>query len=139
MLSLFILGWCSISVNFDWAMMDTFVNRISYLYANCRSDIEWLQEVMTPETIADMDQTCAASIIAITKIKEELEQLKWKVWNNALISGLISKINELLDKLENSRNQIINMYNANILQWSLDNLLDWMMTEEELSNWLWND
>jgi hypothetical protein len=31
---------------------------------------------MTPETIESMDQTCAASIKAITKIKGKIEKLK---------------------------------------------------------------
>lgn len=130
--------WCSVSVDFDGVMIDRFINKISYLYANCWSDIEWLQEVMTPESIQSMDQTCVASIKAITKIKDKLEKMKWKIWNSVVVSNLLLKVNEILASLETSRNQIVNLYNTNNLSESFDSVFWLMKTEDEVSNWLEN-
>lgn len=132
------IGWCSVSVDFDGVMIDRFVNKISYLYANCWSDIEWLQEIMTPESIQSMDQTCVASIKAITKIKDKLEKMKWKIWNSAVVSNLLLKVNEILESLEASKNQIVDLYNTNKLSESFDNVFWLMKTEEEVNNWLEN-
>lgn len=132
------IWWCSVSVDFDGAIIDRFINKISYLYANCWSDIEWLQEVMTPETIQSMDQTCVASIKAITKIKEKLEKMKWKIWNSAVVSNLLLKVNEILNSLEMSKNQIVDLYNTNKLSESFDNVFWIMKTEEEVNDWLEN-
>jgi len=137
LLSVFVfLWWCSISVDFDGAMIDRFINKISYLYANCWNDIEWLQEVMTPETVQSMDQTCVASIKAITKIKDKLEKMKWRIWNNVVVSNLLLKVNEILTSLEVSKNQIVDLYNTNRLSESFDSVFSVMKTDEEISDWL---
>ena len=129
-----IVAWCSITFDFDGAMIERFTNRISYLYANCRSDIEWLQETMTPETIESMDQTCVASIKAITKIKWKIEKLKWKIWESEVLNQLLAKIDEILNSLQTSKDRIkeyssnvdisglVNQMNADNLIGSLENL-----------------
>ena len=129
-----IFAWCSVTFDFDGAMIERFTNKISYLYANCRSDIEWLQETMTPETIESMDQTCAASIKAITKIKGKIEKLKWRIWENEALNKLLAKIDEILNSLQNSKDQIknyssnidisglVNQVNKENLIWSLESL-----------------
>ena len=129
-----IVAWCSVTFDFDGAMIERFTNRISYLYANCRSDIEWLQETMTPETIESMDQTCVASIKAITKIKWKIEKLKWKIWESEVLNQLLAKIDEILNSLQTSKDRIkeyssnvdisglVNQMNADNLIGSLENL-----------------
>lgn len=129
-----IVAWCSITFDFDGAMIERFTNRISYLYANCRSDIEWLQETMTPETIESMDQTCVASIKAITKIKWKIEKLKWKIWENEAINKLLAKIDEILNSLQTSKDRIkeyssnvdisglVNQMDADNLIWGLEKI-----------------
>jgi hypothetical protein len=85
-----------------------------------------------------MDQTCVASIKAITKIKDKLEKMKWKIWNSVVVSNLLLKVNEILDSLEVSRNQIVNLYNTNNLSESFDSVFWLMKTEDEISDWLEN-
>ena len=80
-----VLVGCSVTVDFDGVMLERFTNRIAYLYNNCRSDIEWLQETMTPETIESMDQTCVASIKAITKVRWKIEKLKTRIWDSEIV------------------------------------------------------
>ena len=129
-----VVAWCSVTFDFDWAMIERFVDKVSYLYASCRSDIEWLQETMTPESIQSMDQTCAASIKAITKIKGKIEKLKWRIWENEALNKLLAKIDEILNTLQNSKDQIknyssnidisglVNQVNKENLIWSLESL-----------------
>ena len=108
-----IIAGCSVTFDFDGAMIERFTNKISYLYANCRSDIEWLQETMTPETIESMDQTCVASIKAITKIRWKIEKLKWKIgkpiisknrWNNKFFAKFKGSNQKLFFKRKYFRN-----------------------------------
>ena len=129
-----IIAGCSVTFDFDGAMIERFTNKISYLYANCWSDIEWLQETMTPETIESMDQTCVASIKAITKIKWKIEKLKWKIWESEVLNQLLAKIDEILNSLQTSKDRIkeyssnvdisglVNQMNADNLIGSLENL-----------------
>ena len=129
-----IIAGCSVTFDFDGAMIERFTNKISYLYANCRSDIEWLQETMTPETIESMDQTCVASIKAITKIKWKIEKIKWKIWESEILNQLLAKIDEILNSLQTSKDRIkqyssnvdisglVNQMNADNLIGSLENL-----------------
>ena len=105
-----VVAWCSVTFDFDWAMIERFVDKISYLYASCWSDIEWLQENMTPETMESMDQTCVASIKAITKIRNKIEKLKWKIWENETINNILAKIDEIINTLQNSKDQITALY-----------------------------
>ena len=133
LIALLVAG-CSVTFDFDGAMIERFTNKISYLYANCWSDIEWLQETMTPETIQNMDQTCAASIKAITKIKGKIEKLKWRIWESEALNKLLAKIDEILNSLQNSKDQIknyssnidisglVNQVNKENLIWSLESL-----------------
>ena len=128
------LAWCSITFDFDGAIIERFTNKISYLYANCRSDIEWLQETMTPETIESMDQTCVASIKAITNIKWKIEKIKWKIWESEILNQLLAKIDEILNSLQTSKDRIkeyspnvdiswlVNQMNTDNLIWGLENL-----------------
>lgn len=127
------LSWCSITFDFDWAMIERFTNKISYLYANCRSDIEWLQEVMTPETIESMDQTCVASIKAITKIKWKIEKLKWRFWDSEVLSELLVNVDELTNSLQKSKDQIKN-YSSNVDISGLVNQMNWDKLVENLEN-----
>lgn len=108
-----LVAWCSITFDFDGAMIERFTNKIAYLYANCWSDIEWLQETMTPETIESMDQTCVASIKAITKIKWKIEKLKWRIWESEAMNKLLAKIDEIINSLQNSKDKI-KEYSSNI-------------------------
>ena len=129
-----IIAGCSVTFDFDWAMIERFTNKISYLYANCWSDIEWLQETMTPETIESMDQTCVASIKAITKIKWKIEKLKWKIWESEALNRLLAKIDEILNSLQTSKDKIkeyssgvdisglLDQMNADNLIWGLEKL-----------------
>lgn len=119
---IFIAG-CSITINFDWAMIERFTNKISYLYASCRSDIEELQENMTPENIQSMDQTCVASIKAITKIKWKIEKLKWRIWENETINKILAKIDEIINTLQNSKDKISNFY-ENDVKTDISNLVN---------------
>jgi len=129
-ISLLIAG-CTVTFDFDGAMIERFTNRISYLYANCWSDIEWLQETMTPETIESMDQTCVASIKAITKIKWKIEKLKWKIWESDILNQLLAKIDEILNSLQTSKDQI-KQYSWNIdISW-LVNQMSWNNLIESL-------
>jgi len=129
-----LVAGCSVTFDFDGAMLERFTNKISYLYANCRSDIEWLQETMTPETIESMDQTCVASIKAITKIKWKIEKLKWRIWESEALNNLLAKIDEIINSLQNSKDKIkkyssnidlsglVNQVNEENLIWSLESL-----------------
>lgn len=131
-----IVSWCSITFDFDWAMIERFVDKISYLYANCWSDIEWLQENMTPEAMESMDKTCVASIKAITKIKNRIEKLKWKIWENEIINNILAKIDEIINNLQNSKDKIINSY-VNKPDSDLSNLIkqmNWDDLIESLEN-----
>lgn len=129
-----IIAWCSITFDFDWAMIERFTNKIAYLYANCWSDIEWLQETMTPETIESMDQTCVASIKAITKIKWKIEKLKWRIWESEAMNKLLAKIDEIINSLQTSKDRIkeyssgvdisglVEQMNMDNLVWGLEKL-----------------
>lgn len=110
---------CSISIDFDGAMIERFTDKIAYLYANCWSDIEWLQEVMTPETIKTMDQTCVASIKAITKIKSKIQKLKNMVGESEILNQILAKVDEIINSLQDSKNQIINMNDYNDMDMSM--------------------
>jgi hypothetical protein len=106
-------------------MLERFTNKIAYLYNNCRSDIEWLQEVLTPEAVESMDQTCVASIKAITKIKWKIEKLKWKIGETELINQILVKVDEISNSLQTSKDQISELYknNPNVdLGWLISNL-----------------
>ena len=107
---------------------------IAYLYSNCRSDIEWLQETLTPEAIQSMDQTCVASIKAITKIKGKIEKLKWRIWNSELVNQILSKIDEIIYSLKTSKDQIANLYtnNSNVDLWWFIESMDWETMIENL-------
>ncbi len=128
-----IITGCKISINFDWAMLERFTNKISYLYANCRSDIEWLQETMTPESIESMDQTCAASIKAITKIRKKIEKLKWRIWENETLNDLLDKVDEIINSLQNTKDQISDI-STNYGQWDLSTLLDQLNWQNLINN-----
>ena len=112
------VAWCSVTFDFDGAMIERFTNKIAYLYANCWSDIEWLQETMTPETIESMDQTCVASIKAITKIRGKIEK------DTANPKILITKIDEIIDSLQSSKDKI-KQYSSNIDISGLVNQMKW--------------
>jgi len=131
-----IVSWCSVTFDFDWAMIERFVDKISYLYANCWSDIEWLQENMTPEAMESMDQTCVASIKAITKIRNKIEKLKWKIWENETINNILAKIDEIINNLQNSKDQIVNFYNnkSGLDVSNLINQMNWDGLIESLEN-----
>jgi L-ribulose-5-phosphate 3-epimerase UlaE len=58
-----------------------------------------------------MDQTCVASIKAITKIRNKIEKLKWKIWENEIINNILAKIDEIINNLQNSKDQITKFYN----------------------------
>ena len=131
-IALFVAG-CSVTFDFDGAMIERFTNKISYLYANCWSDIEWLQETMTPETIESMDQTCAASIKAITKIKGKIEKLKWRIWESEAFNQLLAKIDEIINSLQNSKDQIKN-YSSNVNISGILNQMSWSNFIESLEN-----
>lgn len=136
-ISFFILfiSWCSISIDFDGAMIERFTDKIAYLYANCRSDIEWLQEVMTPETIKTMDQTCVASIKAITKMKSKIQKIKNMVWDSEILSQILEKVDEIIDSLQNSKNQIVNMNDYSDMDMTIIlNKLDWDKLIESLED-----
>jgi len=125
------IAWCTITVDFDWAMVERFANKISYLYSNCWTDIEWLQETLTPEAIETMDQTCAASIKAITKIKWKIEKLRWKIWSTEDLNLFLVKIDEIINSLQNSKDQIKN-YSSNVnIPWIL-NQMSWSNLIESL-------
>ena len=128
------LAWCSVSVDFDGAILERFTNKIAYLYSNCWSDIEWLQETLTPEAIQSMDQTCVASIKAITKIRWKIEKLKWRIWNSELVNQILSKIDEIIYSLQTSKDQISNLYtnNPNIDLWWFIESMDWETMIENL-------
>ena len=128
-----IITGCKISIDFDWAMLERFTNKISYLYANCRSDIEWLQETMTPESIESMDQTCAASIKAITKIRKKIEKLKWRIWENETLNDLLDKVDEIINSLQNTKDQISDI-STNYGQWDLSTLLDQLNWQNLINN-----
>lgn len=130
------LAWCSVTFNFDWAMIERFTDKISYLYASCWSDIEWLQESMTPENIQSMDQTCVASIKAITKIKWKIEKLKWKIWENETINQILAKIDEIINTLQNSKDKISDFYENGVKTdiSSLINNVNWDELIESLQN-----
>ena len=128
-----IIAGCSVTFDFDGAMIERFTNKISYLYANCWSDIEWLQETMTPETIASMDQTCVASIKAITKIRWKIEKLKWKIWNSELVNQLLAKIDEIINSLQNSKDQIKN-YSSSVNISGILNQMSWSNLIESLES-----
>ena len=117
-----IIAGCSVTFDFDGAMIERFTNKISYLYANCWSDIEWLQETMTPETIQNMDQTCAASIKAITKIKGKIEKLKWKIWESEAFNQLLAKIDEIINSSNVNISGILNQMSWSNLIESLEGL-----------------
>jgi len=119
-----LVAWCSITFDFDGAMIERFTNKIAYLYANCWSDIEWLQETMTPETIASMDQTCVASIKAITKIRWKIEKLKWRIWESEALNKLLAKVDEIIDSLQNSKDKI-KEYSSNVDISGLVNQMKW--------------
>ncbi len=125
-----IATWCSITFDFDGAMIERFTNKISYLYANCWSDIEWLQETMTPEAIESMDQTCVASIKAITKIKEKIQKLKWKFWESEALNQLLAKIDEIINSLQNSKDKI-KEYSSNID-------ISWLVNQMSWENLIWS-
>ena len=132
-LCMLLLAGCKISIDFDGAMIERFTNRISYLYANCRSDIEWLQETMTPETIESMDQTCVASIKAITKIKWKIQNIKNKVWDSDILNQMLEKIDEIITSLQNSKDQIKN-YSSNVNISGILNQMSWSNLIESLEN-----
>lgn len=132
-LCMLLLTWCKVSIDFDGAMVERFTNRISYLYANCRSDIEWLQETMTPETIESMDQTCVASIKSITKIKEKIQNIKNKVWDSDILNQMLEKIDEIITSLQNSKDQIKN-YSSNVNISGILNQMSWSNLIESLEN-----
>ena len=124
-----IIAWCSITFDFDGAMIERFTNKIAYLYANCWSDIEWLQEAMTPEAIESMDQTCVASIKAITKIKWKIEKLRWRIWENETINNLLAKIDEILNSLQTSKDRI-KEYSSNVD-------ITWLVNQMNMDNLVW--
>ena len=132
-LCVLLLAGCKVSIDFDGAMIERLTNKISYLYANCRSDIEWLQETMTPETIESMDQTCVASIKAITKIKWKIQNIKNKVWDSEILNQILEKIDEIIASLQNSKDQIKN-YTSNVNISGILNQMSWSNLIENLEN-----
>jgi len=129
-----IISWCSVTVDFDGVMIERFTNKIAYLYANCWSDIEWLQETMTPESIQSMDQTCAASIKAITKIKWKIEKLKWRIWNIDALNNLLAKIDEIINSLQNSKDQVSNLYERYTSNTDITEILNQVNWENLIEN-----
>lgn len=88
---------------------------------------------MTPETIESMDQTCVASIKAITKIKWRIEKLKWKFWDSEVLSELLVNVDELTNSLQKSKDQIKN-YSSNVDISGLVNQMNWDKLVENLEN-----
>ena len=88
---------------------------------------------MTPETIESMDQTCVASIKAITKIRWKIEKLKWKIWNSELVNQLLAKIDEIINSLQNSKDQIKN-YSSNVNISGILNQMSWSNLIESLES-----
>lgn len=108
-----ILAWCEINLQFksDWEILNNAIEKISYLYNNCMTDLEWIEDVMTPESMANMDETCKASIKTMKKIRSTIEKLKWKVGDSQMITLVLNKINWAISNLENWTSQITNIYN----------------------------
>lgn len=129
-----IICWCSVTFDFDGVMIERFTNKIAYLYTNCWSDIEWLQETMTPESIQSMDQTCAASIKAITKIKWKIEKLKWRIWNIEALNNLLAKIDEIINSLQNSKDQVSNLYERYTSNTDITEILNQVNWENLIEN-----
>lgn len=140
-LMLVCVSWCSVSVDFDGAILERFTDKIAYLYNNCWSDIEWLQETLTPEAIQSMDQTCVASIKAITKIRWKIEKLKWRIWNSELVNQLLSKIDEIIYSLQTSKDEISGLYreNQNIDLWWIIQSIDWETVIQNLQELIENN
>ena len=118
-LCMLLLAWCEINLQFksDWEILNNAIEKISYLYNNCMTDLEWIEDVMTPESMANMDETCKASIKTMKKIRSTIEKLKWKIWESQMITLVLNKINWAISSLENWTNQITNIYNQ-IENWS---------------------
>ena len=74
---------------------------------------------MTPETIKTMDQTCVASIKAITKIKSKIQKLKNMVGESEILNQILAKVDEIINSLQDSKNQIINMNDYNDMDMSM--------------------
>ena len=108
-----LLAWCEINLQFksDGAILNNAVERIAYLYNNCMTDIEWIEEVMTPETMENMNETCKASIKTMWKIRTSVEKLKDNVWDSQVVTLILSKINTAISTLENGTAKITSIYN----------------------------
>jgi len=108
-----LLAWCEINLQFksDGAILNNAIERVAYLYNNCMSDIEWIEEVMTPETMQNMTETCKASIKTMNKIRTSVEKLKNKVWDNQAVTLILSKINTAISTLESGTTKITSIYN----------------------------
>lgn len=131
-----LFAWCSVTFDFDWAMLERFTDKISYLYASCWSDIKLLEESMTPENIQSMDQTCVASIKAIKKIRWRIEKIKWRIWENEIINQILAKVDEIINTLQNSKDKISNVY-ENGIKTDISSLIDkfnWDELVESLQN-----
>lgn len=88
---------------------------------------------MTPENIQSMDQTCVASIKAITKIKWKIEKLKWKIWENETINQILAKIDEIINTLQNSKDKISDFY-ENGVKTDISSLINNVNWDELIEN-----
>jgi hypothetical protein len=80
-----------------------------------------------------MDQTCVASIKAITKIKGKIEKLKWRIWESEAFNQLLAKIDEILNSLQNSKDQIKN-YSSNVNISGILSQMSWSNLIESLES-----
>lgn len=118
-----VLAWCEINLQFksDWEILNNAIEKISYLYNNCMVDLEWIEDVMTPETMATMDETCKASIKTMKKVRSTIEKLKWKLWESQMVNLVLNKVNLAISSLENWITQINNVYTQMENWWSAIN------------------
>ena len=114
------MAWCEISLSFksDEDVLGRTVEKVAYLYNNCMFDLEWMEEVMTPDARESMDQTCKASIKTMKKLKSTVEKLKSKLWENQSVSSILEKINMAIASLENGTSQMASLYSQMQEGWS---------------------
>ena len=106
------LAWCEINLSFksDEDVLWRTVERVAFLYNNCMVDLEWMEEVMTPESRDSIDETCKASIKTMKKLKSTVEKIKAKLWENQTVSSILEKINMAIASLENGTSQMTSLY-----------------------------
>lgn len=115
-----LVAWCEINLSFksDEDVIWKAVEKVAYLYNNCMFDLEWLEEVMTPEAWESMDETCKASIKTMKKLKSTVEKIRLKVGENPTIITILDRINTAIASLENGTSQVKSLYNQFQGDWS---------------------